>query len=48
MHQNAKPRLRGATWLARLLYANMQITTLLSILIRVGMKQLVMKMNLIV
>jgi hypothetical protein len=31
-----------------LLYANMQITTLLSILIRVGMKQLVMKMNLIV
>ena len=27
MHQNAEPRLRGATWLARLLYANMQITT---------------------
>ena len=27
MHQNAEPRLRGVDWLARLLYANMQITT---------------------
>ena len=27
MHQNAEPRLRGVYWLARLLYANMQITT---------------------